>query len=182
VDSLPPVAAKKKNPWTSTSEIILWLLFVALIFPAAFAGYAVGHYTSLGKPPKTVTVTTAGGSTSESTPTTTEEMTTTTSSSGGDTAAGKTVFASESCGGCHTFNAAGSNGSIGPDLDTAIATDASAAHEDSLEDFVKESIVDPEKYIAQGYPGGVMPSDFGKKLTRTQLDDLVAFIVSNTNQ
>src|SRR5512141_1808787 len=111
-DSLPLVAPRKKNPWTSTSEVLLWLLVVALIFPAAFAGYAVGHYTSLGKPPKTVTETVG----STSTPATTASMTTTTSS-GGDVAAGKTVFTGVgTCSGCHTFGPAGSNSSIGPDL------------------------------------------------------------------
>jgi mono/diheme cytochrome c family protein len=32
---------------------------------------------------------------------------------------GKSVFASAGCGSCHTFQAAGSNGTIGPNLDEA---------------------------------------------------------------
>jgi len=36
----------------------------------------------------------------------------------GDPAAGKQVFASSGCGGCHTLKAAGSSGTTGPDLDT----------------------------------------------------------------
>jgi hypothetical protein len=43
--------------------------------------------------------------------------------------------------------------------------------------FVRESIVKPNAYISPGYPRGVMPQTFGKSLTTTQLDDLVAFIV-----
>ena len=35
----------------------------------------------------------------------------------GDATAGKAVFASTNCGGCHTLKAAGSTGSVGPDLD-----------------------------------------------------------------
>src|SRR5437763_318784 len=35
----------------------------------------------------------------------------------GDPAAGKKLFASEGCTGCHTYGPAGSNGTIGPDLD-----------------------------------------------------------------
>jgi mannitol-specific phosphotransferase system IIBC component len=34
----------------------------------------------------------------------------------GDPAAGKAVFASSGCGGCHTLSAAGSSGNIGPNL------------------------------------------------------------------
>ena len=174
VDSLPTVAPRKKNPWTSTSEILLWLLFVALIFPAAFAGYAVGHYTSLGKPPKTVTETVG----STSTPTTTT-MTTTTSSSDGQVAAGKAVFTgSAGCAGCHTFDAAGSSGTTGPNLDTAIATDAAADGNMALADFIRESIVDPSAYIAKDY-SDFMPGDFRTRLTPTQIDDLVAFILAS---
>ena len=49
----------------------------------------------------------------------TTETTTTASRHKGDAAAGKTVFASAGCGGCHTLADAGTNGSIGPNLDDA---------------------------------------------------------------
>ena len=45
----------------------------------------------------------------------------TTTTTGGE-ADGKAVFASAGCGGCHTFSAAGSNGSVGPNLDDANVT------------------------------------------------------------
>jgi cytochrome c553 len=35
----------------------------------------------------------------------------------GDAAAGEAVFASAGCGGCHTMEAAGSSGNVGPNLD-----------------------------------------------------------------
>ena len=37
----------------------------------------------------------------------------------GDPAAGKQVFASAGCGGCHTLKDAGSTGNVGPNLDQA---------------------------------------------------------------
>jgi cytochrome c551/c552 len=175
------VAPRRKNPWTSTSEILLWLLFVALIFPAAFAGYAVGHYTSLGKPPKTVTVTTIGGTISEPTTTTAETTTTSSGGGGGSVAAGKTVFANSGCAGCHTFAPANASGAVGPDLDTAPAKDARADGNMALDAFIKESIVDPSKYIASGYSDS-MPGSFGSSLSSKQIDDLVAFILSGTQQ
>jgi mono/diheme cytochrome c family protein len=140
----------------------------------------VGHYTSLGKPPATVTVNVGGTVTSPTTTaaaTTTSAMTTT-SSSGGDVAAGKVVFASAGCASCHTFAPAGANGTVGPNLDTAPTTDAAADGNMDLTAFIKESITDPEKYIAKGYGGGIMPGNFGTSLTSKQIDDLAAFIAS----
>ena len=156
----------------------MWLAFVMLLFPAAFAGYAVGHYTSLGKPPKTVTVT-VGGTVPT---TTTSAATTTTNSSGGDVAAGKAVFDANTCGSCHTFQPAGSTGAIGPNLDTAPTTDAAADGNMALDAFIEESIKSPSAYIAKGYTDGIMPSTFGSSLSTTQLKDLVAFIVSGASK
>lgn len=44
--------------------------------------------------------------------------------------------------------------------------------------FIRESIVKPNAYISPGYPRGVMPQTFGKSLTKPQIDDLVAFMIS----
>jgi cytochrome c551/c552 len=161
------------------------VLFAALLFPIGFAGWAVGHYTSLGKSASvrtvTVGVTTLGPTTTSQTTTgATTSGGTTTSSGGGDAAAGKAVFASNGCASCHTFQPASSNGTIGPDLDTAPASDAKADHNMALAAFVKESIVNPDAYIAKGFSKGIMPTNFGSALSKKQLDDLVAFILSGT--
>jgi cytochrome c551/c552 len=187
LDSLTPVPRPRRNPWTSTGEVLIWVLFAALLFPAGFAGWAVGHYTSLGGKPSSVrTVTVGGGSSSTTTtsasPTTSATSTgaTTTSSGGGNAAAGKAVFASNGCATCHTFQPASSNGTIGPDLDSAPAADAKADHNMALAAFVKQSIVDPDAYIAKGYKKGLMPTTFGSSIKGAQLNDLVAFILSGT--
>ena len=107
------------------------------------------------------------------TPTETETGTTTTGTTteaeqpAGDPAAGKAVFASAGCGSCHTFAAAGARGSVGPNLDEVLA-DKDAA-------FVRQSIVDPNAEIAEGYQPGIMPS-FKDQLSGQQVDDLVAFL------
>ena len=159
----------------SVTEVLVWVLFALLLVPAGFAGWALGHYTSLGKSSGTKTVTTtvtagAGTTTSTSAPTTTAAA-----GASGDAAAGKTVFAANGCAACHAFKAAGASGTVGPNLDMAPAADAKAANM-SLAAFLKQSIVDPNAYIAKGYPKGVMPQTFGKSLTPTQLADLVAFL------
>ena len=162
------------------------MLFAALLLPAAFAGWVVGHYTSLGKSSATVVHTVTVGSTS--TPTTTSAPTTTSGGTttsgkggGGNAAAGLAVFNANGCGSCHTFKPANSTGAIGPDLDKAPASDAKADNNMALAAFVKESIENPDAYIAKGYSKGVMPTTFGKSLSSKQLNDLVAFIVSGSS-
>jgi hypothetical protein len=94
----------------------------------------------------------------------------------GDAAAGKTVWDANGCGSCHTLSAAGSTGAIGPNLDTALSADAGST---PLPDFIKESITDPNKVIAKGFSANIMPSDFGTKLSSTDIDNLVALIMSS---
>ena len=67
--------------------------------------------------------------------------------------------------------AAASSGSVGPDLDEALQGKDAA--------FIHESIVDPNKEVAAGYPPSVMPGNFGETLTPKQVDDLVAFLQSS---
>jgi cytochrome c oxidase subunit 2 len=86
--------------------------------------------------------------------------------------AGKQVFASNGCGGCHTLADAGSTGQIGPDLDTALkgATDAQ----------IKEDIVNPNAKIAQGYGPDIMPQTFGQTISPADLDALVSYLKEAT--
>ncbi len=89
--------------------------------------------------------------------------------------AGKAVFASNGCASCHTLKAAAATGKVGPDLDRLPAYAKQAGK--PLEDFVRESIVDPNAYIQPGYPKNVMPSTFST-LPKAQLDALVKFVAS----
>ena len=87
---------------------------------------------------------------------TTEVSATTSTTGSGDAAAGKEVFASAGCGGCHTFSAAGSSGSVGPNLD-----DASPSYDHVV------------TQVTEG--GGAMPS-FRDELTDQQIQDVAAFV------
>jgi cytochrome c551/c552 len=89
----------------------------------------------------------------------------------GNAAAGKQVFDSKGCGGCHTFQPAGSNGQTGPDLDNLAAFAEKAGQ--PVDEFTHESIVQPGAYVESGFPEGVMPAWSG---TDQELSDLVAFL------
>jgi cytochrome c2 len=167
----------RPKPVVAVGEILMWLLFTVLLVPAGAVGWAIGHYTGHQGGTRTVTVTAAAPATTTTTaaaPATTTAAATT-AAAAGNAAAGKTVFTSAGCGACHTFKAAGTSGTVGPDLDTAPAADAKTAGM-ALAAFVDQSIVQPDAFIAKGFPKGVMPGTFGSTLSKTQLADLVAFL------
>jgi cytochrome c oxidase subunit 2 len=80
---------------------------------------------------------------------------------------GKELFA-QNCGSCHVLADAGTQGQVGPNLDTVLQGESA--------DFIRESIVDPDAEIAQGYQPGVMPTNFQQLFTPQQLDGLVEYL------
>jgi cytochrome c oxidase subunit II len=97
-------------------------------------------------------------------------------------AAGKALFTGDSgCGGCHTLAAVGSSGTTGPNLDTRLKSDcASAASKKvrgaTLQQCIQTAIVKPYAYLPSGYSAGIMPSDFGQRLSSDQIQSLVNFL------
>lgn len=99
------------------------------------------------------------------------------SGSGGPPA--KTLFISNGCNGCHTFKPAGSKADVGPDLDK-LAEEARRAGK-PLEEFIRESIVNPNAYVEPGYPKDLMPGTFAG-LPQNQLDALVTFLAGGAGK
>ena len=97
----------------------------------------------------------------------------------GDAKAGEALFTSQGCGGCHKFQAAGTNGTVGPDLDKLTEL-AQNANQGSLEEFTHESIANPSAYVEKGF-SPTMPN-FGETLSDQQIADLTAFLVENQPQ
>ena len=95
----------------------------------------------------------------------------------GATAGGKAVFDANGCGSCHTFQPAGSKGKVGPDLDK-LAQYAQAAGK-PLDEFIRESIVDPGAYAEKGFPQGVMPPF--SNLSEDDLNALVDYLASGNS-
>ena len=76
----------------------------------------------------------------------------------GDATAGKAVFASAGCGGCHTLKAAGATGAVGPSLDDAAPTYGTVVQR-----------------VTSGR--GIMPA-FGSQLSKTEIEDVAAYVSS----
>jgi mono/diheme cytochrome c family protein len=81
---------------------------------------------------------------------------------------GAQVFANNGCGGCHTLKAAGTSGTVGPDLDEVLPGQSP--------ENIEEDIVDPNAEIAQGYPANVMPTTFGETIPANELEELVEYL------
>lgn len=77
----------------------------------------------------------------------------------GDATAGKEIFASTGCGGCHTLEAAGTNGTNGPNLD-----ESGISYEEAFEQ------------ISNG--GGGMPA-YKDQLEEKQIADVASFVTES---
>jgi mono/diheme cytochrome c family protein len=88
---------------------------------------------------------------------------------------GEQIFTAAGCAGCHTFAPAGSNGTIGPNLDELAAAAGSRKPGTSAEDYVRESLLDPNAFTVEGF-GGAMPSYDGK-LEDEQLQALIDYLL-----
>jgi mono/diheme cytochrome c family protein len=101
-----------------------------------------------------------------------------TGTTGQGAVSGRAVFTSSGCGNCHTLQAAGTTGMVGPNLDERLASDAEEEGE-PLAEFTRESIVDPGAFVAEGFSDGVMPTGIGDQLSDQELDALVGFLVQS---
>jgi len=79
---------------------------------------------------------------------------------GGDPTAGRKVFLTAGCTGCHTLKDAGSTGTVGPNLDQ-----------------VKTPLSLAVQRVTQG--AGAMPS-FKSQLSTKQIADVTAYVVTKT--
>jgi len=166
----------RRNPDFPGKHLGLFVVVCVLFFLAMVAAVVVfGREPKASAerlPPVTTTtttppVTTTAPATTSTAPATTSATTTTapTTTSGsatqGDPVAGKAVFASAGCGGCHTLKAAGSSGAVGPNLDSLKPDYDKVVHQ-----------------VENG--GGVMPA-FKDQLTQKQIDDVAAYVYASTH-
>jgi cytochrome c oxidase subunit 2 len=90
---------------------------------------------------------------------------------GGGETDGKALFTDAAeptaCGSCHTLADAGTTGTTGPDLDDVLG--------DLSEDEIRESIVDPDAQVTEGFQPGLMPR-YGDSLSEEQVDALVQYL------
>jgi cytochrome c oxidase subunit 2 len=166
---------------------------VLVVSPAAFQTWLSKQPNNgpppVGVPPPGVASSTAPTSTSPSSTSSTSPAAAKTSAP--SAAAGKALFTTAastsvpSCNTCHTLAAAGATGTIGPNLDQRLRSDCSKPASKrirgpTLKQCIHTAITKPYAYIPSGFHAGIMPSNFAKILTSTQVSALVNFLSSAT--
>jgi cytochrome c553 len=146
----------RRNPDFPGNRLGLFIAVAVLLFAVTMVGVVVFASEEEEANHGSEAAETHATETGESTGTTTEAG----GGVAGDAAAGEAVFASAGCGGCHTLEAAGATGNVGPNLD-----DAKPDHALVVE------------RVSKGM--GVMPS-FAGQLDEKQIEDVAAYVVAST--
>jgi mono/diheme cytochrome c family protein len=140
-------------------------LVASLVLLSACTAASAAQPTRAGVPPANIVATAtvkAGGTPGGAGPTTPGSP-------------GAQLFAAQGCNACHMVQ--GQGGAIGPNL-TNIGTVAETRKPGvSAADYIRESIVNTNAFIAPGFQPGVMPGTYGQTLSPEQLDQLVAYLL-----
>ncbi|HZQ16391.1 MAG TPA: cytochrome c [Gaiellaceae bacterium] len=145
----------RRNPDFPGKRGLGWYVVLCIAFFVAMMAAVL----VFGKESKEATGPVAQTTTASSTPAPT--TTAATPAVQGDPVAGKAVFASAGCNGCHTLKAAGATGTVGPNLDS-----------------LKPAYDRIVRQVEVG--GGPMPA-FKGRLTDAQIHDVAAFVYTSTH-
>ncbi len=97
----------------------------------------------------------------------------------GDPQAGETVYtevASPICSSCHSLRAGETI--FGPSLAGVAVVAGQRVRGQSAEAYLRDSIVDPDAHLVEGFGAGLMPSTYGTQLSDEQVADLVAYLMT----
>lgn len=101
----------------------------------------------------------------------------------GDVAAGEELFRQlvigeyiPGCVNCHSVEPGVVL--VGPSLAGIGVAAATRVTGKSAEDYLRESIINPNAYIAEGFPAGYMYVDYAADLSEEQVNNLVAYMLT----
>jgi mono/diheme cytochrome c family protein len=89
------------------------------------------------------------------------------------------------CSACHVLSAAGpawmaSGGTpgIGARAETRLGEEGYAGAATTAEQYLLESIVDPNVHLVEGFAAGIMPTNFGTRMSAQDAADLIAYMLT----
>lgn len=89
----------------------------------------------------------------------------------------RALFIAQGCGACHTLTDAGPEGKVGPDLDGIGERAGGRVQGLDAQEYIRQSILDPNAHVVEGFPEGIMPQNFGEKLSDEQINALVDYLL-----
>lgn len=92
--------------------------------------------------------------------------------------AGRLVFNRYGCVACHTLDDAGANGTVGPELNGIGERAGTRVEGLDAEEYIRQSIVDPGAYVVEGFDDGLMPRDFGERMSEAELNAIVNYLLT----
>lgn len=102
----------------------------------------------------------------------------------GDTETGRAIFMGEKkldgvlpCSTCH-YVEAHQRILVGPNMDGLGERAATRRPGMSAEEYLEESIRDPEAYTVEGFPPGTMNETYGDRLSDQYMQDVIAYLLS----
>lgn len=87
-----------------------------------------------------------------------------------------TLGSAAGCKTCHSLEPGTTI--IGPSLAGIGSVAGSRVEGLTAEEYLRQSITDPNAYVVAGYPASVMPNVYNDRLTAEQIDQLVSFMLS----
>ena len=96
----------------------------------------------------------------------------------GDAVAGEALFNKPGlgCAGCHSLEV--DKVVVGPSMAGVGNRAASRVPGISAEDYLRQSILEPDAFVPDGFAAGLMPGGLGEELTDDQTDDLIAYLLT----
>jgi len=89
----------------------------------------------------------------------------------------QTVIGSQAgCATCHSLDAG--LVIVGPSLNGIASRAGSTVSGLSAEEYLRQSIIDPDAHLVEGFPAGTMPQVWEDELTGDQIDQLIAFLMT----
>lgn len=110
---------------------------------------------------------------------------------GGDATTGKSLFeqavigpnSAPGCATCHSLQpdvtlVGPSQAHVASDAAEIIKSPNYTGSAKTVEEYLRESIVNPDAFVVEGFPKGVMYKNYENDLSEQEIDDLVAFLLT----
>jgi mono/diheme cytochrome c family protein len=99
---------------------------------------------------------------------------------GADIGAAETIALKYGCLGCHALDP--NEVKTGPTWHNSGDLAVVRVPEKSPAFYLYESIVNPNAYVVEGYPGNIMPANFQDQMTPQEIADMVAYLLQQNGQ